>query len=145
MSTVRTNTIENLNVTITHQITDSNISRGYSILWNKQNSKWMNSTAIDDYLTAIQSQLPILKRELASYPDTRRAVMHGPQGACWVATQVIAVDVGVYNATATYRSMDQDHLETDVALQSYIAAIMLGGVGKLNTLTLNIASFHKYL
>lgn len=117
---------------------------GRAILEGTTPTKWMTPEAAAGYRSALtKSKVQRVKDLLAADPDTRQAVLHGPIGACWVATQVISdpATPGAYQVVAFYRSMDSEHLISDAHLQTAIAMKLIDRVSKL---TIFITSFHSY-
>jgi hypothetical protein len=140
-------TIETLGFRVTFPAGAGSATIGRETLLGRINTKWMTKPACDDYLAALRKGMPQVHKELEQDPHTRRAVLHGPVGACWVATQVISTATpGEYEAHVMYRSMDEEHLKHDLHLQTAIAHAMLEPVGaRLTRVVFSITSYHSYL
>lgn len=137
-------TIENLGTTLTFPAAAASSTRGRVILAGHENTKWMNPNAAIDYTAAIAKGKPYAAAALEVDPHTRRAVIHGPQGACWIATQVISdpANPGCYKVFAFFRSLDKDHVQADLDMQSAIAHMF---VDRISTITLFATCYHEYL
>ena len=137
---MRDNTVERLNVQLDLPIGSATVGR--AILSGQKQTKWMNKDSSEAYSLAIERQGSLVRQHLAD-EGTRRAVIHGPQDACWVATQLIKdKEQDGYHLTAFYRSLDTDHADADADIQ---AAIGHAFVDRLLSCTFFVTCLHTYL
>lgn len=153
MSTRHTQTTETRHVTLRADLSNhwasiptADLARAMDILWKPASdvTRWMNRTAVSDYQSAYQSQVMDLKILIRDDPHSRRIIMNGPPGdACWRYTSYLSHPFGGYEVCAHYRSVDRDHLMTDIALQLLIAREVTKD--RVVELSMMIDSLHKYL
>lgn len=140
---MRTNTTyEVLDASFTLHPRMGDLAEGLHILSGRKQTKWMTKQSSADYLAAIDLQVPAVIAEMVRDPHSRRLVIHGPHGACWISTQLLSDQYQVgYHLIANYRSMDIEHARADAAIQAAIANKI---TGHLLSLSFNIGSFHQY-
>ena len=107
-----------------------------------QISKWFTRDAIVDYQLAVQSQLIDCKLMVRDDPHSRRIIMTGPPGACWLQTQFLSKADGTYHVIAFYRSLDREHAEVDFAFQKLLGDEVT--LMRVTELTILAGSYHKY-
>lgn len=135
-------TIETLNKTLTFPAKAGSATVGRLILTGQHQTKWMTKEASKSYFNAVDCQVDFVHSLLAADPYTRQAVIHGPLGACWVATQLIRDnELDGHHLVAMYRSMDTAHLQADIDLQTAIGHVF---ADKILSLTFHITSYHTY-
>lgn len=139
-------TIETLNARVTYKTPalEQPAEEGKQILSGKP-TKWMTPTGSMEYTAAFFKYFSQICTELTTNPDSRRAVIHGPDGACWTSTQYFIRNNRLHTYT-TYRSLDKAHLQADLAIQAFFTSTLANHLEiQTGDVTFNIMNFHEYV
>lgn len=111
-------------------------------------SKWFDENAWKDYQDVIRAQSPQIIDLMENDPHSRRLIMYGPPGACWISTQWLSLPPTsrvMWHIVAYYRSLDADHVDVDRTFQMMLTDVLRAEDQMIGKLTMIVGSFHRYL